>query len=92
VNVAGAVDGAAVVYDDATGTWVAGSPAVADHGALTGLTDDDHPSYPTMVYQTAQPADPVADRPAFWYDTDDEPPEVISTPPALRKYIYEKFG
>jgi hypothetical protein len=64
---------------------------VSDHGGLTGLADDDHPAYPTMVSQAAQPADPVGDRPAIWYDTDDSPPEVISTPPALRKYMYDTF-
>lgn len=30
---------------DSNGKVIEGTPAVADHGALTGLTDDDHPQY-----------------------------------------------
>jgi hypothetical protein len=71
VSVPTPAHGAALVYDDPSDTWVAGSPAVADHGALTGLADDDHGLYPVMVSQTGIPATPVASRPTLWYDTDE---------------------
>ncbi len=35
-----------IVYNDAAGTLtINGQPGVTDHGALTGLGDDDHPQY-----------------------------------------------
>ncbi len=46
VNTTGATDGQALVYQ--TGTWIpatVSSGGVTDHGALTGLSDDDHPQY-----------------------------------------------
>ena len=38
-------DGDVLTWDDTTGTWVAGAAGVTDHGALTGLADDDHSAY-----------------------------------------------
>ncbi len=41
-------DGDVLTWDGATDAWVAASPiggGVSDHGALTGLSDDDHPQY-----------------------------------------------
>lgn len=40
-------DGDALVYSTATSSWKpgAGGGGVTDHGALTGLADDDHPQY-----------------------------------------------
>jgi hypothetical protein len=34
---------------------VGGSPGVTDHGALTGLTDDDHPMYLIGVAKATEP-------------------------------------
>jgi len=47
VDTTGVQDGDALVYDDATETWIpgAGGGGVTDHGALTGLADDDHAQY-----------------------------------------------
>lgn len=46
----------------------------ADHGGLSGLTDDDHPQYPLMFSQPASPGTPAPnDRPTLWWDTDDNP-------------------
>jgi hypothetical protein len=42
-------DGDALVYDSASQSWLptagGGGGGVTDHGALTGLADDDHPQY-----------------------------------------------
>lgn len=47
VDVASASDGQSLVYQG--GTWIAATVTsgggVVDHGALTGLSDDDHPQY-----------------------------------------------
>lgn len=48
VAVAGATDGQALVYQSGSGNWIpatVSSGGVTDHGALTGLSDDDHPQY-----------------------------------------------
>lgn len=38
-------DGQALVYDHGTGNFVYASAGITDHGALTGLADNDHPQY-----------------------------------------------
>jgi len=50
VNTVGVTDGQALVYDQGTGTWIpgdGGGGGVSDHGALLGLSDDDHVQYHT---------------------------------------------
>jgi hypothetical protein len=42
-----------------------------DHGALEGLADDDHPSYPVVIYGPDEPPPPAGDRPTIWFDTDE---------------------
>lgn len=47
----------------AGGTWAASSGGVTDHGALTGLSDDDHPQYARVeagAFTTAAPTSAVA--------------------------------
>jgi hypothetical protein len=48
-----ATDGYYLAYDSASGAWVAsgadGGGGVTDHGALTGLADDDHPQYGALA-------------------------------------------
>jgi hypothetical protein len=42
-----------VIYDDAGGTiTISGTDQVEDHGALSGLADDDHPQYVLHVHDT----------------------------------------
>ena len=57
-------------------TWEDAGGGVTDHGALTGLADDDHGAYALMVSQDAEPSDPARPE-ALWYDSDAEP-----SPPA----------
>jgi len=47
VNSPSPTDGYVLTWDAATSMWIASAPAVGvtDHGALTGLADDDHPQY-----------------------------------------------
>lgn len=49
VNTTGAADGQSLVYQSGTSTWVPATVSsgggVTDHGALTGLADDDHAQY-----------------------------------------------
>ena len=47
VDISGLADGFILKWDAGTSKWitVAGSGGVTDHGALTGLFDDDHPQY-----------------------------------------------
>lgn len=49
VVTAGASDGQSLVYHAGTSSWgpgtVSSGTGVTDHGALTGLADDDHPQY-----------------------------------------------
>jgi hypothetical protein len=47
VDPTGKADGKVLVWRDVGGAWVPEpmSPGVTDHGALTGLSDDDHPQY-----------------------------------------------
>lgn len=48
VNAAGIADGETLVWDTATSTFIPGAVGgggVTDHGALTGLADDDHTQY-----------------------------------------------
>jgi len=50
-----------MLVDDATGAavwaeWPTGTAGVTDHGALTGLADDDHPQYATDADLTAHAA------------------------------------
>ncbi|HCR55871.1 TPA: hypothetical protein DIV49_02765 [Candidatus Saccharibacteria bacterium] len=49
VTTTGATDGQSLVYQSGSGTWipatVTSGGGVTDHGALTGLSDDDHPQY-----------------------------------------------
>ena len=48
VNIPTLTDGQVLAYDQSTDKWIASSPAgggVTDHGALTGLGDDDHTQY-----------------------------------------------
>lgn len=48
VATSGATDGQALVYQSGSGNWIpatVSSGGVTDHGALTGLSDDDHPQY-----------------------------------------------
>lgn len=50
VNLAGASDGQALVFDVDSGTFIPATinaGGVTDHGALTGKGDDDHPQYLT---------------------------------------------
>lgn len=51
VNTTGATDGQSLVYQSGTSTWVPATVTsgggVTDHGALTGLADDDHAQYHT---------------------------------------------
>lgn len=51
VNTTGATDGQSLVYQSGTGNWVPATVTsgggVTDHGALTGLADDDHAQYHT---------------------------------------------
>lgn len=62
-------EAASKAYVDANGG--AGS---SDHGALTGLADDDHLQYPLMFAQPATAPTPTPnDRPALWWDTDANP-------------------
>ena len=53
-------DGEVLSYDSGTGRleWVAQSGGTSDHGALTGLADDDHTQYPILdvINGTAAPA------------------------------------
>ena len=50
-------------------TWEDAGGGVTDHGALTGLGDDDHGAYALMVSQDAEPSDPGRPE-ALWYDSD----------------------
>lgn len=46
VDTVGVTDGNILVYDEYTETWIPGEGGgVTDHGALTGLGDDDHTQY-----------------------------------------------
>lgn len=51
VDVTGLADGFILKWDAGTSTWIVaaesggGGGGVTDHGALTGLADDDHPQY-----------------------------------------------
>lgn len=57
-----------LIYVDSSAT------GVSDHGALTGLADDDHLQYPLMWAQPATAPTPTPnDRTALWWDTDDNP-------------------
>lgn len=51
VDAAAPTDGQALKFDAASGNWIpatlSGGGGVTDHGALTGLGDDDHPQYHT---------------------------------------------
>jgi hypothetical protein len=75
-------------------TWEDAGGGVTDHGALTGLADDDHDAYALMVSRDAEPSDPARPE-ALWYDTDATPVSPSSsagdTPPALRVYLYQTF-
>lgn len=45
VDISALADGTAPVWDAGAGLFVMGTAGVTDHGALTGLSDDDHPQY-----------------------------------------------
>jgi len=47
----GATDGQVITWDNGLGVYKPVTPVtgVTDHGALTGLTDDDHTQYPLLV-------------------------------------------
>lgn len=47
IDLTGVADGDALTYDQGSDTWVPGpgGGGVTDHGALTGLADNDHPQY-----------------------------------------------
>ena len=45
VDTSGVADGEALVFDSGSGLWVPGTAGVTDHGALSGLLDDDHTQY-----------------------------------------------
>lgn len=75
VNAPAPDDGDVLTWDDVAGEWVpfpAGG-GVTDHGALTGLGDDDHTQYPLGYNQTSAPSSPSRGL-ALWYDTDDTTP------------------
>lgn len=60
-----------LIWVDASGM---GGGGVSDHGALTGLLDDDHPQYPLMFSQPNSPGTPTPNtRETLWWDTDDNP-------------------
>src|SRR5690349_14255794 len=50
VNAPSPSDGQVLTWDSTPGEWVAATPGsgVTDHGALSGLGDDDHPQYLTQ--------------------------------------------
>lgn len=55
-----------LTFNTATGKWIAADATggVTDHGALTGLADDDHPQYQAFgTVQVATQSDVVADVP-----------------------------
>lgn len=53
VNAGSITDGQVLVYDSSTQTFIAGDiTGVTDHGALTGLSDDDHLQYPPITSGT----------------------------------------
>lgn len=61
------VDRDSLIYDLASTKWIPGtvsSGGVTDHGALTGLTDNDHPQYPLWAISATEPATPAAGQ--FW--------------------------
>jgi len=48
VTISSPLDGQSLVYDSGTSQWInstASGTGVSDHGALTGLLDNDHPQY-----------------------------------------------
>lgn len=69
------LDGDVLTWDSGAAVWraEAASGGVTDHGALTGLTDDDHARYADMYSQAGAPSNPSGDRPTFWLDTDATP-------------------
>ena len=50
-----------------TTTGPPGPAGATDHGALTGLLDNDHPQYVFGTVGTTPPADPLIDQ--IWVDT-----------------------
>ena len=58
VNAPTPAEGDILVWDDTAGEWVTAAPdtGVTDHGALTGLADDDHPQYVTHTELSASGA------------------------------------
>ncbi len=63
-------DGDHLIYDEDLGRYEpTSSPpgGVTDHGALTGLADDDHTNYQPMHVGTSAPSTPATDD--LWVDT-----------------------
>lgn len=58
-NITSIADNEILSYDSATSKWINEAPAVVvtDHGALTGLSDDDHPQYLKVALTASALAD-----------------------------------
>ena len=67
--VAGTATGQVATWNNSTGAWEAqtASGGVTDHGALTGLADDDHTQYPRFTASDVAPSSPRAND--IWYHT-----------------------